>query len=58
MDLRLYHWKNSLINSGHSLAASPNGWIDSDAALAWIRDVLVPETQPAVPGDKRLLIMD
>ena len=42
----------------YSLAASPNGWTDSDAALAWIRDVFDPETQPAVPGDKRLLIMD
>ncbi|CCA74483.1 related to transposase [Serendipita indica DSM 11827] len=41
-----------------SIAASPNGWTDSDAALRWLSDVFEPQTRPDTEGAKRLLILD
>jgi hypothetical protein len=37
--------------------ASPNGWTSNDIAVAWLREVFIPETTPATPG-RRLLILD
>jgi hypothetical protein len=41
-----------------SLAASPNGWTDANAAQEWLEIVFDPETSLIAKGRKRLLILD
>lgn len=38
--------------------SSPNGWSNADIARAWIYDVFIPQTAPAVAGQYRLLVID
>lgn len=41
-----------------SLAASPNGWTDTEAAQEWLEIVFDPETDLIAKGRKWLLILD
>jgi hypothetical protein len=41
-----------------SIAASPNGWTDTEVAQEWLEKVFDPETAVISQGRKRLLVLD
>ncbi|KIM22032.1 hypothetical protein M408DRAFT_324190, partial [Serendipita vermifera MAFF 305830] len=43
---------------GSGLAASPNGWTNSEVAYEWLVEIFDPQTAVYAKGSKRLLILD
>jgi hypothetical protein len=37
---------------------SDNGWMDNHIAVEWLKEVYLPQTQPADESDARLIILD
>jgi hypothetical protein len=37
---------------------SDNGWTDNHIAVEWLKEVYLPQTQPADESDARLIILD
>jgi len=43
---------------GWKWKTTENGWSDDNTAVTWLRNIFLPETRPANPSEKRLLILD
>ncbi|KAL8299266.1 hypothetical protein RB593_009249 [Gaeumannomyces tritici] len=38
--------------------ATQKGWTDDKTGVKWLEDIFLPNTVPATPGDRRLLVLD
>jgi DDE superfamily endonuclease len=49
---------NCILIIPYSLAASPNGWTDTEVMFEWVKSTFEPETAKIAEGRRRLLIFD